>query len=409
MKRRCLAIFIWSLSLIFYLYQYVARASVPNVLNNQLMDYFQIDATAVCGLFSAFYLIYMIMQIPVGYLLDRFGTKHVSFFSVLCCSAGLFVFISTRSYNVAICGQLLVGMGSSFAFILSLKLAEEMFPPKRLPMMSAILNSSGAFGAFFMSPIVARLSNEFSITQIVYFMSSIGVMLAFLLLTFVHHKERHTLMDASSIVKKMKTILANKQIILIAFNSMLMYSVVVVFADHFGVAYMSAVFGAELVEASWMCSMIYIGIILGSPIFAFLANKFNSYKISLLTGASSTLLVLCILLFCDLGKVGAPVAMLALGLSVSSQVMSFPAVMSLVPHELTATASSIVNTITTLSGVVIYPLVGFIMDQSHNSIYNAYSAEDFKCGFILLPIVVLIAITLLAIVKIPVTGETRTS
>lgn len=409
MKRRCLAIFIWSLSLIFYLYQYVARASVPNVLNNQLMDYFQIDATAVCGLFSAFYLIYMIMQIPVGYLLDRFGTKHVSFFSVLCCSAGLFVFISTRSYNVAICGQLLVGMGSSFAFILSLKLAEEMFPPKRLPMMSAILNSSGAFGAFFMSPIVARLSNEFSITQIVYFMSSIGVMLAFLLLTFVHHKERHTLMDASSIVKKMKTILANKQIILIAFNSMLMYSVVVVFADHFGVAYMSAVFGADLVEASWMCSMIYIGIILGSPIFAFLANKFNSYKISLLTGASSTLLVLCILLFCDLGKVGAPVAMLALGLSVSSQVMSFPAVMSLVPHELTATASSIVNTITTLSGVVIYPLVGFIMDQSHNSIYNAYSAEDFKCGFILLPIVVLIAITLLAIVKIPVTGETRTS
>lgn len=409
MKRRCLAIFIWSLSLIFYLYQYVARASVPNVLNNQLMDYFQIDATAVCGLFSAFYLIYMIMQIPVGYLLDRFGTKHVSFFSVLCCSAGLFVFISTRSYNVAICGQLLVGMGSSFAFILSLKLAEEMFPPKRLPMMSAILNSSGAFGAFFMSPIVARLSNEFSITQIVYFMSSIGVMLAFLLLTFVHHKERHTIMEASSIVKKIKTILANKQIILIAFNSMLMYSVVVVFADHFGVAYMSAVFGAELVEASWMCSMIYIGIILGSPIFAFLANKFNSYKISLLTGASSTLLVLCILLFCDLGKVGAPVAMLALGLSVSSQVMSFPAVMSLVPHELTATASSIVNTITTLSGVVIYPLVGFIMDQSHNSIYNAYSAEDFKCGFILLPIVVLIAITLLAIVKIPVTGETRTS
>lgn len=409
MKRRCLAIFIWSLSLIFYLYQYVARASVPNVLNNQLMDYFQIDATAVCGLFSAFYLIYMIMQIPVGYLLDRFGTKHVSFFSVLCCSAGLFIFISTRNYNIAICGQLLVGMGSSFAFILSLKLAEEMFPPKRLPMMSAILNSSGAFGAFFMSPIVARLSNEFSITQIVYFMSSIGVMLAFLLLTFVHHKERHTIMEASSIVKKIKTILANKQIILIAFNSMLMYSVVVVFADHFGVAYMSAVFGAELVEASWMCSMIYIGIILGSPIFAFLANKFNSYKISLLTGASSTLLVLCILLFCDLGKVGAPVAMLALGLSVSSQVMSFPAVMSLVPHELTATASSIVNTITTLSGVVIYPLVGFIMDQSHNSIYNAYSAEDFKCGFILLPIVVLIAITLLAIVKIPVTGETRTS
>lgn len=405
MKRRCLAIFIWSLSLIFYLYQYVARASVPNVLNNQLMDYFQIDATAVCGLFSAFYLIYMVMQIPVGYLLDRFGTKHVSFFSVLCCAAGLFLFISTRNYNIAICGQLLVGMGSSFAFILSLKLAEEMFPPKRLPMMSAILNSSGAFGAFFMSPIVARLSDEFSITQIVYFMSAIGVMLAFLLLTFVHHKERHTIMEASSIVKKIKTILANKQIILIAFNSMLMYSVVVVFADHFGVAYMSAVFGAELVEASWMCSMIYIGIILGSPIFAFIANKFNSYKISLLTGASSTLLVLCILLFCDLGKVGAPIAMLALGLSVSSQVMSFPAVMSLVPHELTATASSIVNTITTLSGVVIYPLVGFIMDQSHNSIYNAYSSEDFKCGFILLPIVVLIAIALLAIVKIPVTGK----
>lgn len=392
MKRRCLLIFIWLLSLIFYLYQYVARASIPNVLNNELMDYFQIDATQVCGLFSTFYLVYMLMQIPVGYLLDKFGTKYVSFYSVLSCAFGLFVFIITRNYYVAIIGQILVGIGSSFAFILSLKLAEEMFPANKLPMMSAILNSSGAFGAFFISPVVAKLSGVVSIKTIIYTMSLIGTLLAFLLLSFVHHKRHNEKFSTSNILVKLKVIVCNKQIIFTAIYSMLMYSVVVVFADHFGVSYMIAAFNTNIMDASWMCSMIYIGIIFGSPVFATIASYFKSYKLSLVIGSFSTFIIVLIILFGGISVVNAPIFMFFLGVSVSSQVMAFPAAMSSVRHEMTATTSSLVNTITTLSGVLIYPLVGFVMDVSKGGFQKIYLYKDFQYGFSVLLIALIFSI-----------------
>lgn len=392
MKRRCLLIFIWSLSLIFYLYQYVARASIPNVLNNELMDYFQIDATQVCGLFSTFYLVYMLMQIPVGYLLDKFGTKYVSFYSVLSCAFGLFIFIITRNYYVAIIGQILVGIGSSFAFILSLKLAEEMFPANKLPMMSAILNSSGAFGAFFISPIVAKLSGVVSIKTIIYTMSLIGTLLAFLLLSFVHHRRHDNNLSTSNILIKLKVIICNKQIIFTAIYSMLMYSVVVVFADHFGVSYMIAAFNTNIMDASWMCSMIYIGIIFGSPVFATIASYFKSYKLSLVIGSFSTFIIVLIILFGGISVVNAPIFMFFLGVSVSSQVMAFPAAMSSVRHEMTATTSSLVNTITTLSGVLIYPLVGFVMDVSKGGFQKIYLYKDFQYGFSVLLIALIFSI-----------------
>lgn len=399
MRRRYLLFFIWSLSLIFYLYQYVARASIPNVLNNELMAYFNIDMTSVCALFSAFYLIYMCMQIPVGYLLDKFGTKYIAFFSVISCAFGLFIFILTKNYSIALLGQILVGIGSSFAFILSLKLAEEMFPQSKLPMMSAILNSSGAFGAFFMSPVVAKLSGVFAITTIIYSMSIIGIILAFLLLFFVRQRKKVAQITKSDVVKKIKKIMQKKEIIFISVNSMLMYSVVVVFADHFGVAYMRATFDVSIVEASWMCSMIYVGIILGSPVFAVIANAFHSYKTALMSGSILSFLIICILLFADLGTSSASIFMFLLGATISSQVMSFPAAMSFVTHDMSATTSSVVNTITTLSGVIIYPMVGFILDLVHTSPGLLYSKDEFRTGFSLLIVILALSIAVLCLLK----------
>lgn len=400
MRKKYILTFIWSLSLLFYLYQYVARASVPNVLNDKLMEYFGIDATSVCALFSAFYMIYMFMQIPVGYLLDRFGTKYIAFCSVLSCSIGLSVFISTRSYYIAMFGQLLVGIGSSFAFILSLKLAEEMFSAKRIPMISAILNSSGAFGAFFISPAVAKMSVHFSITTIIYGMSFFGVILAFMLLSFIRHNIHPPKMSVLDMLEKIKRIFSNRQILLISFNSMLMYSIVVVFADHFGVSYMRAAFGVSILDASWMCSMIYIGVILGSPIFASIANYTKSYKIALASGSALTMIVLCILVFARINTANASIFMFLLGLCVSSQVMSFPAAMSIVNRNMTGTASSIVNTITTLSGVVIYPAVGFIMDHVRApGAVGSYTLHDFQCGFSLLILTTAISMTLTIFIR----------
>ena len=64
----------WSVAALFFFAEYFARVD-PSVLVPYLMKDFQVGALALGSLSAYFYYPYIIMQIPVGLLLDRHGPK----------------------------------------------------------------------------------------------------------------------------------------------------------------------------------------------------------------------------------------------------------------------------------------------------------------------------------------------
>src|ERR1700722_13882195 len=96
--------FICTIGMLFYCYNYFLRVS-PSVMQQDLMQGLHINAYQFGTLAAFYYYAYTPMQIPVGILYDRFGTRVVQFFACAIATLGVGLFISADSYFAAGAGR----------------------------------------------------------------------------------------------------------------------------------------------------------------------------------------------------------------------------------------------------------------------------------------------------------------
>ena len=93
-------------------------------------------------------LVYAGMQIPVGLLVDRFGSR-----SVLLCRHDRAdrsprpASRSRSSYRAALVARVFVGMGDAMTFICVLRLVASWFPARRIPLVTQLTGTLGQLGA----------------------------------------------------------------------------------------------------------------------------------------------------------------------------------------------------------------------------------------------------------------------
>ena len=69
-----LGLFIWLLAASFYLYEFFLRTFIGTIVP-ELTQSLHLNAEQLSIIGSAYYLTYGLMQIPVGMLIDRYGTR----------------------------------------------------------------------------------------------------------------------------------------------------------------------------------------------------------------------------------------------------------------------------------------------------------------------------------------------
>ena len=99
---------------------------LPIILNDLGLSYTQ------GGTISAYaMLVYAIMQIPAGYMADRFGLKKVFFIGVLGTAVLCFSFGLVSTYSHALLNQMISGFFRAFLFASGVALLSSWFGPKR--------------------------------------------------------------------------------------------------------------------------------------------------------------------------------------------------------------------------------------------------------------------------------------
>ncbi|MEL7430373.1 MAG: MFS transporter, partial [Pseudomonadota bacterium] len=127
--------FIWSLAALAFGYAFFQRVT-PGIMVQDLMSEFTIGA-AVLGTLSALYFYpYVIMQIPLGVLIDRWGARLLLSLALSVAGIGSVVFATATSVELAYVGRLLIGIGSAVGFLGSLAIASKWFPPHRFAMLA---------------------------------------------------------------------------------------------------------------------------------------------------------------------------------------------------------------------------------------------------------------------------------
>ncbi len=135
---------------------YIDRAAISLSLVHIGKD-FHLSPAALGVVLSAFYLSYAAMQIPGGWIADRWGSKSVVVASIAFWS--LFTLLTGFAWSLAslIAIRFIFGLGEGGYPSASIKGIAESFPRTDRPKMSALLVSSNYVGSFIAPLVVAPL------------------------------------------------------------------------------------------------------------------------------------------------------------------------------------------------------------------------------------------------------------
>lgn len=144
-----------------------------------------LDMVDMGYVFSAFSWAYVIGQIPGGWLLDRFGSKRVYFWSILTWSSFTLLqgFVGLLSDTATIITMLfvlrfLVGMAESPSFPGNSRIVAAWFPAQERGTASAIFNSAQYFATVIFAPLMGWLIHVFSWQSVFFFMGGLGILMA---------------------------------------------------------------------------------------------------------------------------------------------------------------------------------------------------------------------------------------
>ena len=122
-------------------------------------------------------LVYALMQIPVGVLLDRFGPQRLLVCGALFMTVAQFGFAFTGSYAGALLARVVVGTGDAMVFISVLRIIASWFPAFRSPLLTAFTAMLGQCGALVAAIPLSRALASYGWTPTFVVSASVGIVL----------------------------------------------------------------------------------------------------------------------------------------------------------------------------------------------------------------------------------------
>jgi MFS family permease len=150
------AVAVWSIGTLVYMVAVVHRTSL-GVAGIDAAARFHIGASALSTFSILQLLVYAGMQIPVGLMVDRLGTKRVLSIGIILFTVGQLGFALSHSYGMALTARAVLGCGDAMTFVSVLRLGSRWFPARRGPMIAQGAALFGVAGNLMSTVLLARL------------------------------------------------------------------------------------------------------------------------------------------------------------------------------------------------------------------------------------------------------------
>lgn len=357
---------------LFYLYEFVHRIAV-SVMIPELSNSFNVSSAMLSSLSASYFFAYALAQIPVGLLIDRFGTHILLSLACLTITIASFIFAFTSQISIANYCRIFIGLGSAFAFVGCLKLAASWFPANMFGLIVGLTNLFGVFGALFGGYPLALAVDAFGWRHIMYASAFIGLFLTFLLWKIISDtdtKKSKVITTKTNVLTKLAIIMKNKQTWLIALFAGGMIAPIVTYSELWGVSFIMDTYNLTRPAAAHITSLTFIGIAIGGPLIGWLSDFYRKRTTFMLQGLLGALISIMLILF---GPI-LPLWMIAFlhlsfGFFTSSMLLCFSLNSETSQPNIRATTLAFTNSIIMLSGALLQTLSGYLLDYT-NSNYN---------------------------------------
>jgi sugar phosphate permease len=143
---------LWGILALGFLLVSLHRLSTA-VLSESLMTAFGTTGAGLGTLHAAFFVVYALMQIPTGILVDRFGPRRTAAVGGVVMNVGALGFAAAGGYAAALVARLLIGLGGSVLFVATLRFCANWFRADEFGTMNGLsFGVSGIGGILATTP-----------------------------------------------------------------------------------------------------------------------------------------------------------------------------------------------------------------------------------------------------------------
>ena len=144
-EERIHGVFIFILLVLFIAYEEILRV-IPQFIKKELFESIKLspDSLGLMGTFALY--VYLILQIPIGYIYDRITMRLVIPLVVFICALGAFFFGWSYNLFFATFAKGLMSFSLPFAFIGSMMVILRWFPHQRFALLVGTAQLIGALG-----------------------------------------------------------------------------------------------------------------------------------------------------------------------------------------------------------------------------------------------------------------------
>jgi len=384
-------------------------------MQNELTQAFHMTATQFGTLAGFYYWAYTPMQIPAGMIYDKFGVRFVLSLACLVAVMGLGIFVAADNYMMAGAGRFLIGLGTAFAYIGTLKLASIWLPPNRFAtvagLATAIGMASGALSQTYLTKVVEMIGYKESLRSAII----VGIVLSIVLFMIVRNRPKNSSDNSANemqapinmkqLMNALYVIFTNKQMWLIGIIGCLLYLPSSVFLDLWGIPYLKAVYQLTAEQAVTISSYTFYGWIISGPIIGAFSDRVKRRRMPLTCTGFFAALLLCVVFYVPgLTLSGLYVTFFMIGFCCGAHPLCFALGKESNPIQISGTAVAVTNMLIMAGGAIFQPVVGKLLDFHTNSALDVngvplYSSSDYTFALSIIPIGVALGIFLSIFLK----------
>jgi predicted MFS family arabinose efflux permease len=173
-RRRAWAI--WGVALAVYVLAVFHRSSL-GVAGILATERFHINATSLAAFTVLQLVVYAGMQVPVGVLLDRFGSRTLLLCGLVLMTTGQLGFAFSTSFGSAVIARAVLGAGDAMIFVSVIRLVSIWFLVRQAPLITQLTGLTGQLGAIAAAAPLTLLLDRLGWTRAFATVSSIGLLL----------------------------------------------------------------------------------------------------------------------------------------------------------------------------------------------------------------------------------------
>jgi len=349
---------------------------------------------ALLGYMSALYFYpYVLLQIPLGALLDRLGARILLTIALMIAAGGSILFGLADTLFTAYLGRILIGTGSAVGFIGSLALAAKWFPPHRFAFLAGLAMFFAMMSGMMGQAPLALFIGSFGWRTSMIASGAFAMVLAVAVFAFVRNSPSPQT-DGQAIAwrdvwRGLLKAASSGEVWRIAIVATAMTGPMLTIGGLWGTPYLMSTFDLARPEAAFYLSLMLFGWAIGAPLSGWLSDRVKRRKIFLIGPSLGLSACLALIVWIpQLPLVSTVAALFFTGMFGGAMSVTFALVREGSPREITGSVTGIVNSMTVASGAVLQPLVGLILDRVWDgTVENGsriYQPEDFRLAFILI-------------------------